>query len=132
MLEPINPESLAPPVGFSHAMIAPAGARIVFLAGQTALNKESVIIGEGIVEQFEQALTNMLNSLEASGGSPTDLARVTIYSVDPVDYRAHARVIGQVWKRHIGKHYPAMALIGVVRLWDDAALVEIEGTAAIS
>ena len=132
MLEPINPETLAPPVGFSHAMISPTGARIVFLAGQTALNKESVIVGDGIVEQFEQALTNMLTSLEASGGSPTDLARITIYSVDPVDYRAHAREIGQVWKRHIGKHYPAMALIGVVRLWDDAALVEIEGTAAIS
>jgi len=132
MLKPINPETLAAPVGFSHAMIAPAGARIVFLAGQTALNKESVIVGDGIVEQFEQALTNMLTSLEASGGSPADLARVTIYSVDPVDYRAHAREIGQVWKRHIGKHYPAMALIGVVRLWDAAALVEIEGTAAIS
>ena len=132
MLEPINPEVLAPPVGFSHAMVAPGGARIVFLAGQTALNKENVIVGNGIVEQFEQALTNMLTALEASGGTPSDLARVTIYSVDPLNYRAHAREIGQVWKRHIGKHYPAMALIGVVRLWDDEALIEIEGTAAIS
>jgi enamine deaminase RidA (YjgF/YER057c/UK114 family) len=132
MLTPINPETLAPPIGFSHAMVASADSKIVFLAGQTALNQQNVIVGNGIVEQFEVALTNILTALAAAGGSPSDLAQIRIYSVDPVDYRNHAREIGAVWKRLVGKQYPAMALVGVVRLWDDAALVEIEGTAVIS
>mgnify|MGYP003344081898 FL=1 len=132
MLTPINPETLAPPIGFSHAMVASADSKIVFLAGQTALNQQNEIIGNGIVEQFEVALTNILTALAAAGGSPSDLAQIRIYSVDPVDYRNHAREIGAVWKRLVGKQYPAMALVGVVRLWDDAALVEIEGTAVIS
>jgi len=132
MLTPINPETLAPPIGFSHAMVASADSKIVFLAGQTALNQQNVIVGNGIVEQFEVALTNILTALAAAGGTPSDLAQIRIYSVDPVDYRNHAREIGAVWKRLVGKQYPAMALVGVVRLWDDAALVEIEGTAVIS
>ena len=132
MLTPINPETLAPPIGFSHAMVASADSKIVFLAGQTALNQQNVIVGNGIVEQFEVALTNILTALAAAGGSPSDLAQIRIYSVDPVDYRNHAREIGAVWKRLVGKQYPAMVLVGVVRLWDDAALVEIEGTAVIS
>ena len=132
MLTPINPETLAPPIGFSHAMVASADSKIVFLAGQTALNQQNVIVGNGIVEQFEVALTNILTALAAAGGSPSDLAQIRIYSVDPVDYRNHAREIGAVWKRLVGKQYPAMALVGVLRLWDDAALVEIEGTAVIS
>ena len=132
MLTPINPETLAPPIGFSHAMVASADSKIVFLAGQTALNQQNEIVGNGIVEQFEVALTNILTALTAAGGSPSDLAQIRIYSVDPVDYRNHAREIGAVWKRLVGKQYPAMALVGVVRLWDDAALVEIEGTAVIS
>ena len=132
MLTPINPETLAPPIGFSHAMVASADSKIVFLAGQTALNQQNEIVGNGIVEQFEVALTNILTALAAAGGSPSDLAQIRIYSVDPADYRNHAREIGAVWKRLVGKQYPAMALVGVVRLWDDAALVEIEGTAVIS
>ena len=132
MLTPINPETLAPPIGFSHAMVGSADSKIVFLAGQTALNQQNVIVGNGIVEQFEVALTNILTALAAAGGTPSDLAQIRIYSVDPVDYRNHAREIGAVWKRLVGKQYPAMALVGVVRLWDDAALVEIEGTAVIS
>lgn len=132
MLTPINPETLAPPIGFSHAMVASADSKIVFLAGQTALNQQNEIVGNGIVEQFEVALTNILTALAAAGGTPSDLAQIRIYSVDPVDYRNHAREIGAVWKRLVGKQYPAMALVGVVRLWDDAALVEIEGTAVIS
>ena len=132
MLTPINPETLAPPIGFSHAMVASADSKIVFLAGQTALNQQNEIVGNGIVEQFEVALTNILTALAAAGGTPSDLAQIRIYSVDPVDYRNHAREIGAVWKRLVGKQYPAMALVGVVRLWDDAALVEIEGIAVIS
>jgi len=126
----INPESLAPPIGFSHAVVA-EGSTIVLLAGQTALNADNVIVGATIVEQVEKVLQNLLAALEAAGGNPSQLAKLTIYCVDPVDYRAHSREIGAVWKRLVGRDYPAMTLVGVTRLWDDEALIEIEGTAIL-
>ncbi len=126
----VNPPHLAPPIGFSHAVVA-EGSTVVLLAGQTALNADNVIEGTTIVEQFEKVLTNLLAALEAAGGTPDQLAKLTIYSVDPVDYRANAREIGRVWQRLVGKDYPAMTLIGVTRLWDDDALLEIEGTAIL-
>jgi enamine deaminase RidA (YjgF/YER057c/UK114 family) len=130
--ERINPEELAPPIGFSHAVtVTDSGKKIIFLAGQTALNKENKIVGSNIVEQFEKALSNLLTALDKAGGKPSDLTKLTIFSVDPVDYRAHGKEIGKVWARLVGKDYPAMTLVGVVRLWDDEALVEIEGFAAI-
>ena len=126
----INPPELAPPTGFSHAVIA-EGSTIVLLAGQTALNAEGVIVGDTIVEQFEKALNNLFTALAAAGGTPANLGKLTIYSVDPVDYRANVREIGEVWRRLAGRDYPAMALVGVTRLWDDTAMVEIEGIAVL-
>ena len=130
IFERINPESLAAPIGFSHA-VAVEGKRIIFLAGQTALDANGVIVGQGIIEQFEKALSNLLTALAESGGNPSQLTKLTIFSVDPGDYRAHAKELGAVWKRLVGRDYPAMTLVGVTRLWDAEALVEIEGFAAI-
>jgi enamine deaminase RidA (YjgF/YER057c/UK114 family) len=127
----VNPPSLATPSGFAHAVIA-TGGRMVFLAGQTALNAEGTIAGDTIVEQFEQALANLLTALTAAGGQPGDLASLTVYAVDLADYRAHGREIGAVWRRLAGRDYPAMAAIGVSRLWDAAALVEVQGYAIVS
>jgi len=72
-----------------------------------------------------------LIALAESGGKPSQLTKLTIFSVDPGDYRAHAKELGAVWKRLVGRDYPAMTLVGVTRLWDAEALVEIEGFAAI-
>lgn len=127
----VNPEDLAPPVGFSHAVVA-EGSTLVLLAGQTALNADGEIVGDTIVEQFRQVLGNLLRALEAAGGRPDQLAKLTIYSVDPVDYRANAREIGRIWHEMVGRDYPAMTLVGVTRLWDDTALLEIEGTAVLA
>ncbi len=129
-LERINPEALARPSGFAHAVRA-TGTVTVHLAGQTAMDAEGRIVGGGVVAQFEQALTNVLTSLRAAGGGPEHLASMTIYIVDIEDYRAHAREIGQVWRRLAGTDYPATAGIGVARLWDDDALVELQGTAEL-
>ncbi|HEX8305221.1 MAG TPA: RidA family protein [Jatrophihabitans sp.] len=129
-LERINPEELGRPSGFAHAVRATDTVR-VYLAGQTALDKAGVIVGAGIVEQFEQALSNLLTALAAAGGRPEHLATVTIYIVDIADYRAHAREIGAVWRRLAGTEYPAMAGIGIARLWDEEALVELQGVAEI-
>jgi len=129
-IERINPAELGRPSGFSHAVRATGTSR-VYLAGQTALNRDGVIVGDGIVEQFEQALANLLTALAAAGGTPQHLVTTTIYIVDVEDYRRHARQIGEVWRRLAGTEYPAMAGIGVARLWDDAALVELQGIAEI-
>ncbi|TSA20510.1 MAG: RidA family protein [Actinomycetales bacterium] len=128
-IKKINPETLAPPIGFSHAVLAEG--KYIFLAGQTALNKENVIVGDTIVAQFEKALINLVTALQEAGGTPEDLVKITIFSVDPVDYRAHSREIGKTWQSLLGKNFPAMTLVGVTRLWDDKALVEIEGIACL-
>jgi enamine deaminase RidA (YjgF/YER057c/UK114 family) len=129
-LERINPPELARPSGFAHAVRA-RGTVTVHLAGQTAMDTDGRIVGRTVVEQFEQALGNLLTALRAAGGGPEHLASLTIYIVDVEDYRAHAREIGQVWRRLAGTDYPATAGIGVARLWDDDAVVELQGTAEL-
>jgi enamine deaminase RidA (YjgF/YER057c/UK114 family) len=84
-----------------------------------------------VVVQFEQALANLRAALAGAGGGPEHLAKLTIFAVDPQDYRARSREIGAVWQRLAGRDYPAMALIGIVRLWDAPALVELEGIAVL-
>lgn len=129
-IERVNPPSLAAPSGFAHAVIA-SGARLVFLAGQTALDADGSVVGTSVVEQFGRALGNLLTALDAAGGQPADLASLTVYAVDLADYRAHGRDIGAVWRSLVGRDYPAMAAIGVSRLWHEAALVEVQGYAVI-
>jgi len=128
--ERINPPDLAAPKGFSHA-VRTDRPRTVYLAGQTALDASGTIVGDDVVAQFEQALSNFLRALEAAGGTAADLVTTTIYIVDVPDYLARAREIGAVWRRLAGTEYPAMAGIGVARLWDAEALVEIQGIAAL-
>ncbi len=128
-LEHVNPPSLARPSGFSHAVVG--RGHTVFLAGQTAMDRDGNIVGDSVVAQFELALANLLAALAECGGSPEDLASLTVYIVDMDDYRDHAREIGAVWKRLVGRTYPAMAGIGVDRLWDEEALVEVQGFAVL-
>ncbi|HTS98264.1 MAG TPA: RidA family protein [Streptosporangiaceae bacterium] len=129
-LDRVNPPALGRPSGFSHAVIADGG-RLIFLAGQTAYGPDGAIAGDTVTAQFERALANLLTALRAAGGEPGHLASLTIYAVDLADYRAHGREIGAVWRRLAGPEYPAMAAVGVSRLWDRAALVEIQGYAVV-
>jgi enamine deaminase RidA (YjgF/YER057c/UK114 family) len=128
-LQRINPPSLAAPSGFSHAVIA--RGTTIYRAGQTGMDASGAIVGGGIVAQFEQALANRVTALNEAGGYADGLAALTIYIVDMDDYRAHAREIGEVWRRLVGTDYPAMAGIGVSRLWDADAVVEIQGFAVL-
>ncbi|MEU4659209.1 RidA family protein [Streptomyces sp. NPDC023723] len=128
--ERVNPPELAPPAGFSHAVVA-TGGRVVFLAGQTALDAEGHVTGETLPAQFERALVNLLTALRAAGGTPADLARVTVYATDVAAYRAEAAVLGRIWRARAGRHYPAMAVVEVGRLWDETALVELDGFAVL-
>jgi enamine deaminase RidA (YjgF/YER057c/UK114 family) len=128
-IERVNPAGLARPSGFSHAVVGHGS--VIALAGQTAVDASGHIVGDGVVAQFEVALANLITALAAAGGQPGQLASLTVYIVDMDDYKRHAPEIGQVWRRLAGKDYPAMAGIGVSRLWDAAALVEIQGIAII-
>ncbi|MEV4534245.1 RidA family protein [Asanoa sp. NPDC049518] len=125
----MNPSELAAPRGFSHAVVG--RGTVVFLAGQTALDAHGRIVGADVVAQFEQALANLLTALDAAGGRPDQLASLTVYATDLADYRARSPEIGRVWRRLVGSDYPAMAGIGVSRLWDAEALVEVQGFAVV-
>lgn len=124
----INPDSLPKPSGFAHGMLA---GNTLFLGGQTALDKDMNIVPGGIVEQFTQAFSNVLTTLREAGGQPEDLVNVTIYLTDVDDYMANGREIGRIWREMAGSQYPAMAGIGVTRLWQKEALIEIQGIAVI-
>jgi enamine deaminase RidA (YjgF/YER057c/UK114 family) len=128
--ERINPAELARPSGFSHAVAATG--RMVFLAGQTGVDRDGNVADGGVVPQFERALTSLLTALGAAGGLPSDLVSLTIYLTDMADYQAHAKDIGAVWRRLAGTEYPAMAAVGVTRLWLPELLVEIQGIAVVS
>ena len=129
-LERVNPPSLPRPSGFSHAVIT-TGGTLVFLAGQTALGPDGRIVGDTVAEQFGRALGNLVEALRAAGGSPADLASLTVYVVGLDEYREQGREIGAAWRELAGRDYPAMAAVGVSRLWDPEALVEIQGYAVI-
>jgi enamine deaminase RidA (YjgF/YER057c/UK114 family) len=124
----VNPDSLPKPSGYAHGVRA---GNTVYLGGQTALDKDMNIVPGGIVEQFRQAFSNVLTTLVEAGGQPQDLVSVTIYLTDVDDYMAHGREIGRIWREMAGSEYPAMAGIGISRLWQKEALIEIQGVAVI-
>jgi enamine deaminase RidA (YjgF/YER057c/UK114 family) len=126
----INPEALGAPSGFSHGVSVPAG-QLLFVAGQIAVDKDNRIVSDDIVEQFDRALANVVVVLNAAGGKPEHVARLVIYVTDKIEYRERRKEIGQVYRRHMGKHFPAMVLVQVAGLLEDAAKVEIEATAVL-
>ncbi len=128
--ELVNPPSLAKPSGFSHAVVAAEG-RTVYLAGQTGHRADGTLAGATLIEQFDQALQNVAAALTAAGAEPEHLVRVDIYVIDAADYRGRLRALGESWRRHIGSHYPAVALFEIAGLFDPDARVELVGTAVV-
>ena len=125
----INPATLAKPRGYSHG-IASQG-RIVFVAGQIGWNANAEIVSDSFVDQFDQALANVLAVVEAAGGTAHSVARMTIYVVDKHEYLAATAELGTRYRARMGKRYPAMTLVEVKGLLEPAAKVEIEATAVI-
>jgi enamine deaminase RidA (YjgF/YER057c/UK114 family) len=124
-----NPETLPPPKGFSHAVF-PADGRTVYLAGQTG-HRADGSLDDGLVDQFDQACANVVEALRAAGGQPAHLVSLTIYTTDLEGYRSSRASIGEAYRRSFGKHYPAMALLGVSGLVDPEAKVELVGVAVV-
>lgn len=123
--EIVNPDELGRHTGFSHGIIAPAGGRILFVAGQTA-----PAAGD-FVAQFGSALERALAVVREAGGRPENVARMTVYVTDMAIYRADRPRLAAVWRASMGQHYPAMALVEVRSLFDPNAVVEIEATAVL-
>jgi enamine deaminase RidA (YjgF/YER057c/UK114 family) len=128
-LRVVNPESLASPRGYSHGM--KGAGEWLFVAGQIGWNREGRMVSADFVEQFAQALDNVLDVVWAAGGKPQSLARMVVYVTDKREYRARAKAVGEAWRRRLGKHYPAMALLEVKSLLEDDAKVEIEAIALV-
>lgn len=127
----INPESLGSPRGYSNGVLAPSGGRLLFIAGQIAWDEQQKISSLDFVEQFDQALANVIKVVREAGGQPEAIARLLIYVTDKREYRSRTREIGERYRARMGQHYPAMALIEVKGLLEDSAQVEIEGIAVI-
>ena len=125
----INPSTLAKPSGYAHGVKA---ENTVYLGGQTAMDIDGKIVPGGILEQFRQAFGNVLATLAEAGGMPSDLVSVNIYLTDVNDYQKNGREIGRIWRDMAGADYPSMAGIGVTRLWQKEALIEIQGVAVIA
>jgi enamine deaminase RidA (YjgF/YER057c/UK114 family) len=127
----INPESLGAPHGYSNGILTEAGGRLLFIAGQVAWNEQQQIVGADLVEQFDRALANLITVVTEAGGNPEQIARLVIYVTDKNEYRERMREIGERYRVHMGKHFPAMVLVEVKGLLEDHAQIEIEGVAVL-
>ena len=120
----VNPPELGEPSGYAHAVVAAPG-RTVYLGGQTGT-------GDTVAAQFDTAAASLVTALRAAGGEPDDLVSLVVYSTDLDEYRAALEELGGVWRRHFGRRYPAMALLGVSALADPEARIELMGVAVVA
>ena len=127
----VNPESLGAPSGYANGLLADAGGKLLFIAGQVAWNEKQKIVSQDFVEQFDRALANVVTVVKAADGKPEDIARLVIYVTNKGEYRSRKREVGERYRKHLGKHFPAMTLVEVSGLLEDEAKVEIEGIALI-
>ena len=127
----INPESLGTPHGYSNGVLTEAGSRLLFIAGQVAWDQQQRIVAGDLIEQFDQALANVITVVSEAGGKPEQIARLVIYVTDKNEYRTNMKVIGERYRARMGKHFPAMVLIEVRGLLEDRAKIEIEGVAVL-
>ena len=128
-IEIIQPEGWARPRGYSNGLVAEG--RILAIGGQIGWNAQQVFERHDFVGQFDQALGNIVAVLKAAGSQPEHVIRMTIFVTDLDAYRASLAELGPIWKKHMGRWYPAMALVGVTGLVETEALLEIETTAVL-
>lgn len=126
----IRPDGWKRARGYANGVLA-EGARL-YVGGQIGWNRNQVFERHDFIGQMEQALKNIVEVVESAGGTATDIVRLTWYVTDKKDYLAKQREVGEAYRRVMGKHFPAMTMVVVSGLIEDAALVEIEATAVLS
>jgi enamine deaminase RidA (YjgF/YER057c/UK114 family) len=124
------PEGWAPPIGYANGIEVDAG-RLVFIAGQVGWDAQQKFASEDLAAQFEQALANVVTVLAEAGGAPHHICRMTAYCCDKPAYLAARPQLGAIWKRQMGRHYPAMSMIFVSDLLDHPGKIELEATAVL-
>lgn len=127
----VNPPELGRPRGFAHGILCPPGARVLFVAGQTAGDATGRITDSDFIAQFGRALGKVVHVVRAAGGSPSHIARMTIFVTDMKMYRDSRSRLTPIWSQWMGTHYPAMALVQVTALVDEGASVEIQADAVL-
>jgi enamine deaminase RidA (YjgF/YER057c/UK114 family) len=125
----VQPEGFAKPKGYSNGALT--RGRTLYVAGQVGWNAEGVFECKDLPGQFGQALDNVLAVVHAAGGKAEDIAKMTVYVTDLDAYRGSLRDVGRIWRERLGKHFPAMALVGVAGLVEREALIEIEAVAVL-
>jgi enamine deaminase RidA (YjgF/YER057c/UK114 family) len=132
VLRNVQPEGWPAPLGYANGMCSLGqGERVLFVAGQVGWRADGAFHTDDLGEQFAQALDNVLAVVRAAGGEPSNVARMTVYVTDLDGYRSSTRAIGQAWRARMGRHFPAMALVGVAGLVEKRAKVEIEATCVL-
>jgi enamine deaminase RidA (YjgF/YER057c/UK114 family) len=127
----INPEALGAPSGYANGLLVDSGGKLLFIAGQIAWDENQKIVSDDFVEQFDKALANVIEVLREAHGEPGNVVRLVIYVTNKIEYRERTGEVGERYRKHLGKHFPAMVLVQVAGLLDDRAKVEIEGMAVI-
>ena len=125
----LQPPGWPRPKGYANGISATG--RMIFTAGVIGWNEREMLVSHRLHEQFAQALRNVIAILAEGGAGPEHIVRLTIYLTDVQEYLTGRDELAPIWKSVMGDHYPAIALVEVVRLVERAAKVEIEATAVV-
>lgn len=128
----INPSELGSPRGYSNGILVEGNGKLLFIAGQIAWNEDQQIVSDDFVEQFDRALANVISVVTEAGGKPTNITRLGIYVTNKAEYLERTKEAGERYRKHMGKHFPAMVLLEIKSLLDERAKVEIEGMAVLT
>ncbi|WP_372993644.1 RidA family protein [Sulfitobacter sp.] len=126
----IQPEGWAPAKGYANGVLSADGH--LFVGGQIGWTADQKFEAHDFIGQMKQALLNIRTVVEAAGGAPEDIMRLTWYVTDKAEYVAAQGDVGRAYREVMGRHFPAMAMVVVAGLIEDEAKVEIEATAVIS
>jgi enamine deaminase RidA (YjgF/YER057c/UK114 family) len=124
----LQPAGWPAPKGYANGMSA--DGRMVVTGGVIGWDAEEKLAPD-FIGQVRQALSNISAILSEGGARPEHLVRLTWYVVDMEEYLGNLKALGKIYREIFGAHYPAMALVQVVRLVELAARVEIEATAVV-
>jgi enamine deaminase RidA (YjgF/YER057c/UK114 family) len=128
----INPDELGSPRGYANGILVDGHGKLLFISGQIGWNKDQQIVSDDFVEQFDRALANLVSVVLEAGGNATNIMRLGIYVTNKAEYRERTKEVGERYRKHMGKHFPAMVLLEVKSLLDESAKVEIEGMAVLN
>ncbi|MBQ4825000.1 RidA family protein [Leisingera sp. HS039] len=126
----VHPEGWKPAKGYANGMVAEG--KLLFVGGQIGWTADQVFEAQDFIGQMSQALQNILEVVEAAGGSAQDITRLTWFVTDKAEYLAHQAEVGKAYRAIMGYHFPAMTMVVVSALVEDEAKVEIEATAVLS